>query len=57
MMTDSVDSPLGNLGVELLEIGPDLLAELVNDEEPLSEIWASKCCDDAAFLVGLPFYL
>jgi len=38
MMTDSVDSPLGNLGVELLEIGPDLLAELVNDEEPLSEI-------------------
>ena len=37
VMTDSVDNPLGNLGVELLEIGPDLLAELVKDEEVLSE--------------------
>lgn len=37
VMTDFVDNPLSNLGVELLEVGPDLLAELVKDEEALSE--------------------
>lgn len=37
VMTDSLDSPLGNLGVELLNVGPDLLAELVKCEEPLAE--------------------
>jgi SWI/SNF-related matrix-associated actin-dependent regulator of chromatin subfamily A3 len=37
VMTDSFDSALGNLEIERLEAGPDLLAQLMEDDIPLSE--------------------
>jgi SWI/SNF-related matrix-associated actin-dependent regulator of chromatin subfamily A3 len=37
VMTDVFDASYGNLGVERLEIGPDLLAQLMEDAVPLPE--------------------
>jgi hypothetical protein len=39
-MADSFDSPLGNLEIEKLEAGPDLLAQLMEEEIPLLEAGA-----------------
>ncbi|KAH6714003.1 SNF2 family N-terminal domain-containing protein [Leptodontidium sp. MPI-SDFR-AT-0119] len=49
MMTDSLDCPLDNLGVERLEVGPDLLAELMKDEEPLAETESSEVVTTSLF--------
>ncbi|KAH7308821.1 SNF2 family N-terminal domain-containing protein [Rhexocercosporidium sp. MPI-PUGE-AT-0058] len=49
MMTDSLECPLGNLGVERLEVGPDLLAELMNDKENLEETEASESVTTSLF--------
>lgn len=40
IMADSFDSPLGNLEIEKLEAGPDLLAQLMEEEIPLLEAGA-----------------
>jgi len=37
LMTGSLNGPLGNLEIERLDAGPDLLAQLISDEVPLSE--------------------
>ena len=37
VMTDSFDSALGNLEISRLKAGPDLLAQLMEDEIPLPE--------------------
>jgi SWI/SNF-related matrix-associated actin-dependent regulator of chromatin subfamily A3 len=37
IMTSSLDSVQGNLEIERLEVGPDLLAQLMEDEDPLHE--------------------
>jgi hypothetical protein len=36
-MTDGIEYPLGNLEVERLEVGPNLLEKLMEDEVPLLE--------------------
>jgi SWI/SNF-related matrix-associated actin-dependent regulator of chromatin subfamily A3 len=37
VMTDSLESALGMLEIERLEAGPDLLSQLMEDEDPLQE--------------------
>lgn len=37
IMTGSLDTLLGNVEIERLEVGPDLLAQLMEDEDPLDE--------------------
>jgi SWI/SNF-related matrix-associated actin-dependent regulator of chromatin subfamily A3 len=37
IMTDCFQSTLGNLEIERLDVGPDLLAQLMEDETPLRE--------------------
>ena len=37
VLTSSFDSTLGNLEIERLEVGPDLLAQLMEDDIPLPE--------------------
>jgi SWI/SNF-related matrix-associated actin-dependent regulator of chromatin subfamily A3 len=37
IMTGSLDSVPGNLEIERLEVGPGLLAKLIENEDPLSE--------------------
>ncbi|KAH6692827.1 SNF2 family N-terminal domain-containing protein [Leptodontidium sp. MPI-SDFR-AT-0119] len=49
MMTDLLEFPLGNLGVERLEVGPDLLAELMKDKEYLEETEASESVTTSLF--------
>ena len=36
-MTSSFNSTLGNLEIERLEVGPDLLVQLMEDDIPLPE--------------------
>ncbi|KAH8590621.1 SNF2 family N-terminal domain-containing protein [Bisporella sp. PMI_857] len=49
VMTDSFDSALGDLEIERLEVGPDLLAQLVGDEIPLPEMEAPDIVQTALF--------
>jgi len=42
VMTDSFAYSLGNLEIERLEVGPDLLEQLMEDEAPLPETDAPK---------------
>jgi hypothetical protein len=48
-MTDSFDRPLGNLEIERLELGPDLLAQLMEDELSLTETEAPDIVKTALF--------
>ncbi|KAH9219297.1 SNF2 family N-terminal domain-containing protein [Leptodontidium sp. 2 PMI_412] len=49
MITGSQEHPLGNLEVERLEVGPDLLTELMKDEEPLAETEAPEIVTTSLF--------
>ncbi len=49
VMTDSFDSAPGNLEIERLEAGPDLLAQLMEDDIPLPET-------EAPDIVNTPLY-
>jgi len=48
-MADSFGSDSGNLEIERLEAGPDLLAELMKDEIPLPETEAPAIVKTALF--------
>ncbi|RFU23988.1 hypothetical protein B7463_g12351, partial [Scytalidium lignicola] len=50
MMTDSFDLALGNLEIERLETGPDLLGQLMKDDIPLPETEAPDIVKTALFL-------
>jgi len=49
IMTDAIDSLIKNLEIERLEMGPDLLAQLMEDEIPLSETDAPTMIKTALF--------
>jgi SWI/SNF-related matrix-associated actin-dependent regulator of chromatin subfamily A3 len=52
MMSDSFDSALGNLEIERLEAGPDLLAQLMKDDVPLPETEAPSIITTSLFRCG-----
>jgi SWI/SNF-related matrix-associated actin-dependent regulator of chromatin subfamily A3 len=49
LMTDSFDSALGDIEIERLEAGPDLLAQLMEDDIPLPETEAPDIVKTALF--------
>lgn len=49
VMTDSFDSVIGSLEIERLEAGPDLLAQLMEDDIPLPETEAPDIVKTALF--------
>jgi SWI/SNF-related matrix-associated actin-dependent regulator of chromatin subfamily A3 len=49
LMTDSFDSALGDIEIERLEAGPDLLAQLMEDDIPLPETEAHDIVKTALF--------
>ena len=49
MMSDSFDSPLEDQEIERLEAGPDLLAQLMEDDIPLPETEAPEIVKTALF--------
>jgi hypothetical protein len=49
LMADSFDCPLGNLEIERLEAGPNLLAQLMEDEIPLRETEAPAIVETPLF--------
>jgi SWI/SNF-related matrix-associated actin-dependent regulator of chromatin subfamily A3 len=49
MMTDMFEPPLGNLEIERLEAGPDLLAKLMEDDIPLQETKAPAVVSTTLF--------
>jgi SWI/SNF-related matrix-associated actin-dependent regulator of chromatin subfamily A3 len=49
VMTDGIDSSLGNLEIERLDVGPDLLAQLMENEVPLPET-------DAPAIITTPLF-
>lgn len=54
IMTDSFDSPLGNLEIEKCEAGPDLLVQLMEEETPLLETEAPAIVKTALFSYVTP---
>jgi hypothetical protein len=48
-MTDSFDSARGDIEIERLEAGPDLLAQLMEDDIPLAETEAPDIVKTALF--------
>jgi SWI/SNF-related matrix-associated actin-dependent regulator of chromatin subfamily A3 len=52
VMSDSFDSALGNLEIERLEAGPDLLAQLMKDDVPLPETEAPSIITTSLFRYG-----
>lgn len=58
LMTGSLKEPLGNLEIERLDAGPDLLARLMTDEVPLPETEGPNIVKTPLFrLVFLHFVL